>query len=84
MSYFGIVDKYIRKEVTMMHSFLQLGDVVITMLILLEQILPQLLYSIAKSIPKHIKFIINIYDNSQVVPTSWMDFYKEQKSDSEI
>ena len=43
MSYFGIVDKYIRKEVTMMHSFLQLGDVVITMLILLEQILPQLL-----------------------------------------
>ena len=77
---FGIVEKSIRRAVTRLRSILQLDNVGMPMLALLAQIFPQLFYSITKSIPKHIKFIGDLYDNSQMVPTSWMAWHKEQKA----
>ena len=75
-SEFGIMEKSIWRGATTLRSVLQLVDVRITMIILLDKIRPQLLYSFTKSIPKHINFTRDLYDNSHILSTSCMVWNK--------
>ena len=54
------------------------------MLILLAQIQPQLIYIIAYSRLKQTNIISNLYENSQMVTTLWMDWHKKNKSAADL
>ena len=84
MSYFRVVSKFVRRVVTILWSVPLFGDVGVPMLIILSQICPQMLYSLTKYLPKHINFVNNLYNNSQIEPTFWIDFHKEQKASDEL
>ena len=78
---FGIVEKSSRRAVTRLRSILQSDDVGPSMLILLAQIRPRLLYSVTKSSPKHIKLTGNLYDNCQMVFGTLLDFLTDKTDD---